>query len=143
MRSELRPTCSRARKKPEEQETMESKHIIQSKQTSEVIEGNLTEVVCTAFGDHIFVMVTQFGKMGTLISLTPTLVENEFGKALFSTKILMGKEEPLMHVYAKHLVTFVSEESGNKSVLLALALKDPTLSSVKSMKQLIQSCRLW
>ncbi|XP_062914718.1 proteasome assembly chaperone 3 [Mobula hypostoma] len=122
---------------------MAAKSIIQSKQAAEAIGGILTEVVCTIFSDHVFLLVTQYGKMGTLISVTPHIVANEIGKSTFSTKILMGKDEPLTHVYAKHLVTFVCEESGNKPVLLALALKDPNLESIKSIKQLIQSCRLW
>ncbi|XP_032896699.1 proteasome assembly chaperone 3 [Amblyraja radiata] len=122
---------------------MAAESIVRSKQAAEAIGGILTEVVCTIFSDHIFVVVTQYGKIGTLISVTPHIVSNEVGKPTFSTKILMGKDEPLTHVYAKHLVTFVCEESGNKSVLLALALKDVNLDNIKSIKQLIQSCRLW
>ncbi|GCB67453.1 proteasome assembly chaperone 3 [Scyliorhinus torazame] len=122
---------------------MAAKSIIRSKQAAEAVDGTLTEVVCTVFNDYIFVVVTQYGKMGTLISVTPHSVGNEISKPTFSTKILMGKDEPLIHVYAKHLVTFVSEESGNKPVLLALALKEANVDSIKSIKQLIQSCRLW
>ncbi|XP_060696279.1 proteasome assembly chaperone 3 [Hemiscyllium ocellatum] len=122
---------------------MAAESIIRSKQTTEIVDGILTEVVCTLFSDHIFVVVTQYGKMGTLISVAPHCVANEISKPTLSTKILMGKDEPLIHVYAKHLVTFVSEESGNKPVLLALALKDANLESIKSIKKLIQSCRLW
>ncbi|XP_069784425.1 proteasome assembly chaperone 3 [Narcine bancroftii] len=122
---------------------MATESIVRSKKAAEVIGGILTEVMCTLFSDQIFVVVTQFGKMGTLISVTQHNVANEIGKSTLSTKILMGKDEPLIHVYAKHLVTFVCEESGNKPVLLALALKDANLESIKSIKQLIQSCRLW
>ncbi|XP_048407554.1 proteasome assembly chaperone 3 [Stegostoma tigrinum] len=122
---------------------MAAESIIQSKQTTETVHGILTEVVCTVFSDYIFVVVTQYGKMGTLISLVPHCVANDVSKPTFSTKVLMGKDEPLIHVYAKHLVTFVSEESGNKPVLLALALKNANVETIKSIKKLIQSCRLW
>uniref|UniRef100_UPI00398F012C proteasome assembly chaperone 3 n=1 Tax=Pristiophorus japonicus TaxID=55135 RepID=UPI00398F012C len=122
---------------------MAAESIIRSKQAAEDVGGILTEVVCTTFSDHIFVVVTQYGKIGTLISVTPHSVADEISKPTFTTKILMGKDEPLVHVYAKHLVTSVSVESGNKPVLLALALKDANVDSIKSIKQLIQSCRLW
>ncbi|XP_067912008.1 proteasome assembly chaperone 3 [Heterodontus francisci] len=122
---------------------MAAESIIQSKQVAEVVGGILTEVVCTVFSDYVFVLVTQYGKMGTLISVMPHNVANEISKPTFTTKILMGKDEPVIHVYAKHLVTFVSEECGNKPVLLALALKDANVNSINSIKQLIQSCRIW
>lgn len=72
---------------------MAAESIVRSKQAAEAIGGILTEVVCTIFSDHIFVVVTQYGKIGTLISVTPHIVANEVGKPTFSTKILMGKDE--------------------------------------------------
>ncbi|XP_041068205.1 proteasome assembly chaperone 3-like [Carcharodon carcharias] len=120
-----------------------AENIIQSKQAAEAVNGILTEFVCTVFNDYIFVVAMQYGKMGTLISVTPHSVANEISKPTFSTKILMGKDEPFIHVYAKQLVTFVSEESGNRAVLLALVLNDANMNSIKPIKQVTQSCRLW
>ena len=43
---------------------MEGKPSVISKQKTAVVCGVPTEVVCTAFGSHILVVVTQLGKMG-------------------------------------------------------------------------------
>ncbi|XP_069503736.1 proteasome assembly chaperone 3 [Ambystoma mexicanum] len=117
--------------------------ILTSKQAEEDIHGILTQVVCTAFEDRILVVVTQFGKMGTLVSVTPSILANEIGKPSLTTKVLLGKDEPLTHVCAKNLVTFVSQESGNKPVLLALALKEQSAEVVKALQEVIRGCKVW
>uniref|UniRef100_A0AAQ4P5C3 Proteasome (prosome, macropain) assembly chaperone 3 n=1 Tax=Gasterosteus aculeatus aculeatus TaxID=481459 RepID=A0AAQ4P5C3_GASAC len=61
----------------------------------------------------------------------------------FSTKVLLGKDEPLTHVCAKNLATFVSQEAGNRPVLMGLALKDSSLDAIKQMKEIIKSCKVW
>ncbi|XP_038619794.1 proteasome assembly chaperone 3 isoform X2 [Tachyglossus aculeatus] len=122
---------------------MEAKPIVDSRQREEVVRGVPTQVVCTAFSDHIFVVVTQYGKMGTLVSLEPSAIANDIGRPALTTKVLLGQDEPLIHVFAKNLVTFVSQEGGNKPVLLAVALKDRSVEVVKALKELIRSCQVW
>lgn len=51
--------------------------------------------------------------------------------------------QPLTHVCAKHLATFVSQEASNRPVLLGLALKDSSIDAVKQMQDLIRSCKVW
>ncbi|XP_030068563.1 proteasome assembly chaperone 3 [Microcaecilia unicolor] len=122
---------------------METKPVVESKQAEEVIRAIPTQVVCTAFSDLILVVVTQYGKMGTLVSMTPHIVSTDVGKPTLTTRVLLGSDEPLVHVFAKNLVTFVSQESGNKPVLLALALKDKSIEGVKALKELIRRCQVW
>ncbi|XP_029364768.1 proteasome assembly chaperone 3 [Echeneis naucrates] len=117
--------------------------IIRSKQTEKNVNGISTEVVCTAFSNYIFVVLTQYRKIGTLISVTPESRSNDISTPSFSTKVLLGKDEPMTHVCAKNLATFVSQEAGNRPVLLGLALKDSSLDSVKQMKDIIRSCKVW
>lgn len=122
---------------------METKPVVESRQTEEVIHSIPTHVVCTAFTDLILVVVTQYGKMGTLVSMTPSILSNDLGKPALTTKVLLGSDEPLVHVFTKNLVTFVSQESGNKPVLLALALKDKSIEGVNALKELIRKCQVW
>ncbi|XP_069838144.1 proteasome assembly chaperone 3 [Dendropsophus ebraccatus] len=119
------------------------KPVIISKQAEEVINGVVTQVVCTAFTDHIFVVVTQYGKMGTLVSVTPNMVSGDLVKPTLTTKVLLGCDEPFIHICAKNMVSFVSQESKNKPVLLALALKDRSMDSIKTVKDVIKSCQVW
>ncbi|KAG8509915.1 Proteasome assembly chaperone 3 [Galemys pyrenaicus] len=122
---------------------MEDKPLVISKQKTEVVCGVPTQVVCTAFSSHILVVVTQFGKMGTLVSLEPSNVTSDISKPMLTTKVLLGQDEPLIHVFAKNLVTFVSQEAGNKAVLLAMAMKDKSMEGVKALREVIQMCQVW
>ncbi|XP_023569265.1 proteasome assembly chaperone 3 isoform X1 [Octodon degus] len=128
---------------PLKSRTMESKPLVVSKQKTEVVCGVPTQVVCTAFSSHILVVVTQFGKMGTLVSLEPSNVANDISKPVLTTKVLLGQDEPLIHVFAKNLVSFVSQEAGNRAVLLAMAVKDKSMEGLKALKEVIRVCQVW
>ncbi|XP_046945247.1 proteasome assembly chaperone 3 [Lynx rufus] len=122
---------------------MEGQPLLMSRQRTEVVCGVPTQVVCTAFSSHILVLVTQFGKMGTLVSLEPSDVAGDIGKPVLTTRVLLGQDEPLIHVFAKNLVTFVSQEAGNRAVLLAMAMKDRSVEGLKALKEVIQACQVW
>ncbi|XP_030646724.1 proteasome assembly chaperone 3 [Chanos chanos] len=117
--------------------------LIKSRQTEKIINGVSTQVICTEFSNYIFIVLTQYGKIGTLISITPDSRSGDISSSMFTTKVLLGKDEALTHVYAKNLVTFVSQESGNRPVLLGLALKDSSLETMKVVKDMIKSCQVW
>lgn len=51
--------------------------------------------------------------------------------------------QPLIHVFAKNLVTFVSQEAGNRAVLLAMAMKDRSMEGLRALKEVIQTCQVW
>lgn len=67
--------------------------IIRSKQAQKEVNGVSTQVVCTEFTNYIFIVVTQYGKIGTLISVTPDSRCNDISSTSFSTKVLLGKDE--------------------------------------------------
>ncbi|XP_035252864.1 proteasome assembly chaperone 3 [Anguilla anguilla] len=122
---------------------MAAQPLIRTKQAEGVINGMSTQVVCTEFSNYIFVVLTQYGKIGSLISVTPDARSTDISSPMFTTKVLLGKDEPLTHVCAKNLVTFISQEAGNRSVLLGLALKDTNIEAIKAMKGMIKSCQVW
>ena len=72
---------------------MEGKPLVISKEKTAVVCGVPTQLVCTAFSTHILVVVTQFGKMGTLVSLEPSNVTSDVGKPVLTTKVLLGQDE--------------------------------------------------
>lgn len=84
---------------------MEGKPLVTSKQKTEVVCGVPTQVVCTAFSTHILVVVTQFGKMGTLVALEPSTVTSDISKPVLTTKVLLGQDE----------VTGLGDSVGRKS----------------------------
>uniref|UniRef100_A0A8C4XL85 Proteasome assembly chaperone 3 n=1 Tax=Falco tinnunculus TaxID=100819 RepID=A0A8C4XL85_FALTI len=76
---------------------MEARPIVTSKQREEVVHGVPTEVVCTAFSNSVLVVVTQYGKMGTIVYVDPNTVGDNVGRPSLTTKVLLGKDElPLM-----------------------------------------------
>ncbi|GAB0196573.1 proteasome assembly chaperone 3 [Grus japonensis] len=122
---------------------MEASPIVTSKQREEVVHGVPTEVVCTAFSNSVLVVVTQYGKMGTIVYVDPNTIGDNVGRPSLTTKVLLGKDEPLVHVCAKNLVAFVSQEAGNKPVVLAMALKDKTMEGIQALREVIRSCQVW
>lgn len=72
---------------------MDGQPLVTSKQKTEVVCGVPTQVVCTAFSSHILVVVTQCGKMGTLVSLEPSNVASDISKPVLTTKVLLGQDE--------------------------------------------------
>lgn len=84
-----------------------SEPIIRSKKTQREINGIPTEVVCTEFSNYIFVVLTQFGKIGTLVSVTPDSRSNDISTPPFSTKVLLGKDEVRSHEYCISAITDV------------------------------------
>ncbi|XP_042293377.1 LOW QUALITY PROTEIN: proteasome assembly chaperone 3 [Sceloporus undulatus] len=110
----------------------------------ELIRGVPTQVVCTDFGNTLLVVVvTQYGKMGTFVLVEPNVVADNVSSPLLTTTQSSGKDEPLVHICAKHLVTSVSQEAGNKPVLLAMALKDKSMEGVRMLQEMIRQCQVW
>lgn len=67
--------------------------MVTSKQKTAEVCGVPTQVVCTAFSSHVLVVVTQFGKMGTLVALEPTSVAGDISKPILTTRVLLGQDE--------------------------------------------------
>ncbi|XP_063041541.1 proteasome assembly chaperone 3 [Engraulis encrasicolus] len=122
---------------------MHPPELIKTKQAEKSINGISTQAVCSEFSNYIFVVLTQYGKIGTLVSITPDTRTGDISTPMYTTKVLLGKDEALTHVCAKHLATSISQESGNRPVLLGLALKDNSIDSINTMKELIKTCQVW
>ncbi|XP_060594990.1 proteasome assembly chaperone 3-like [Ruditapes philippinarum] len=111
---------------------------VKTKQVAVEINKIRTELICTQFKDRIFFIVTQYNKIGTLVKVTQNNITDDTGTGLsmYSTDILMGKDEPLTHVIARNLIT---ELSVHKPILLSFALKDTTAPTVKTIAKILPS----
>lgn len=72
---------------------MEGPPPVASKQRTAEVRGVRTQVVCTAFGSHILVLVTQCGKVGTLVALEPGAAAGDIGRPALATRVLLGRDE--------------------------------------------------
>ncbi|XP_038048453.1 proteasome assembly chaperone 3-like [Patiria miniata] len=114
-----------------------------SKQGAATIDGIHTDVVCTAFKDRIFVAITQYEKLGTIVHVIPDSTPADTRQQSFTTKVLLGKDEPITHVMAKNLATKICEGPDSKPLLLAIALKEHSPSVLKSLQELVVQFRVW
>lgn len=122
-------------------------HFIQTRQAAAIIDGIHTEVLCSAYHDRIFVIVSQFEKIGTLVSVnkmssSATEESSSRGAHTFSTRTLMGSDEEIWHVYAKQIGALVNEHC-NKPVLLGIALKKHSPQILHQILTLLQSTSVW
>ncbi|XP_060065289.1 proteasome assembly chaperone 3-like [Ylistrum balloti] len=111
---------------------------VKTKQKAVIVNKQKTDILCSHFADKLFVIVTQFSKVGNLIELTRDVaVDDDFTptRPSYSTKVLMGRDEPLMHVLAKNVLGKLDIK---KPVLLALALKDESPQTVALLSEEIK-----
>ncbi|KAK7508371.1 hypothetical protein BaRGS_00000610 [Batillaria attramentaria] len=119
--------------------TSEAKFPVSSAQAGVLVNGKQTDIHCSIFTDHLYVIVTQYCKLGTLVQVkSETVVDELEGPSpVLTTKVLFGKDEPLTHVMARHIVSSLKPHT---PVLLGLSLRDTTREVLHALLPAIQSC---
>lgn len=67
--------------------------LIKSNRAERTINGFPTQVVCTEFSNYIFIVLTQYGKIGTLVSVTPDTRSGDISVPMYTSRVLLGKDE--------------------------------------------------
>ncbi|KAK7100644.1 proteasome assembly chaperone 3-like [Littorina saxatilis] len=116
-----------------------SKSPVSSAQVAVNVKGQRTDIHCSVFTDQLYVIVTQFCKLGTLVQVKPeTVVDDMEGTTpVLTAKVLFGNDEPLVHVISRRIAASLKP---SKPVLLALSLKDTSREAVFPLLPAIQSC---
>ncbi|XP_071144588.1 proteasome assembly chaperone 3-like [Mytilus galloprovincialis] len=111
---------------------------VKTKQTSELIGGHNTQVLCSHFSDKLFIIVTQLNKIGNLIEVQRDVVlDEEAGRQpMYSTRILLGVDEPLTHVLAKNLLSKIDSK---KPVVLGMSLQDTSRDTVVAISNIVKT----
>ncbi|KAF8946826.1 hypothetical protein BGZ47_011217 [Haplosporangium gracile] len=106
-----------------------------NRQAARIIQGRHTEVFVVSFVDKILILVSQYGKVGSLIhtqvdqqSLTASTAAGDLAST--SSKFLLGagsstsKKTQLYQVYASHISQMIQHQNPmeNRAVVLSLAL---------------------
>lgn len=102
------------------------------------MDGEATEVLCCHYEDYDFIIATQLNKMGTMVEVTRDVVLQEMSAARpsYTTRVLLGVDEPLTHVIAKNLL---SKLDTTKKVLLSFSLKDNSPKVIQRLSDVIKS----
>nr|XP_004225910.1 proteasome assembly chaperone 3-like [Ciona intestinalis] len=125
---------------------------LKKKISSLIIEDRETDVVCASFDDRNLVVVTQYKKLGTILSVTTqSLVDFTKGSVTFDVKMLMGKDDPILHAYAKAIGTVVHDLmkenknsiSSGKPLLCTLAISNPTPTNLAEICNVIKQCNVF
>ncbi|XP_013420591.1 proteasome assembly chaperone 3 [Lingula anatina] len=111
-----------------------------SKQVAFKINGHQTDISCTDFQNRLFLVITQLQKIGTLIHLSKDVVMEQGPTHVYTTKVLLGKDEEHLNLLARRLAERIPI---NKPILLSLALKDTSIITLKAIEQLIVDNQMW
>lgn len=76
--------------------------LLRTRQTEKIIDGISTQVVCTEFSNYIFIVLTQYGKIGTLVSISPDSRSSDISSSILTTKVLLGKDEVFQSLVRYH-----------------------------------------
>ncbi|CAK9199336.1 unnamed protein product [Sphagnum jensenii] len=113
-----------------------SKHFVAS------IQGRKTEIVQFSYDDYILVIVTQVGKLGTLLHARK---EEGYGTApTFNVSIIMGKrDEPLLVACARQLIEHISKDGSSRPLVLSLGLSDHSMDTLKEIIEVVTCNKIW
>lgn len=109
--------------------------LVRTRQAERSIDGISTQVVCTEFSNYIFIVLTQYGKIGTLVCITPDSRSSDISTPMLSTKVLLGKDEVHEQVICQD-TTFVIQVS--TSLDLSLSFVPPPRLLHTSMQKTLQ-----
>ncbi|KAL5723690.1 hypothetical protein ACHQM5_007060 [Ranunculus cassubicifolius] len=106
------------------------------------IKGIKTAIVICSYDDHILVMASQIGSMGTIlharkeegVSVDPT----------FSVSVILGKrDEPMLVASGRQLIEHISNSGSSRPLILSLGLKDHSKETLKGIVSTVIENRVW
>ena len=107
------------------------------KQGVSVINGVPTEILYINYGNRDFVLITQVGKMGTVLDIKKYV--DGFGEMKQIVNTVFGKRgDERLELYARMVARMISPKTP-KPITVSLALKDASLEHREDMKRLIES----
>ncbi|CAG8457256.1 1033_t:CDS:2 [Ambispora leptoticha] len=108
---------------------------IKTNQTARIINDVHTEVLVTGFNDRIFVILTQYGKVGSLLRTTldsplPTTFHSDASSStteslpLTTTNFLLGSYSLKYQVYASLITSLIAQDNPKETreIIVGLAL---------------------
>ncbi|KAG8635022.1 hypothetical protein MANES_17G116000v8 [Manihot esculenta] len=105
------------------------------------IKGNKTDIVICSYDDHILVIATQIGTMGTILH-----ARKEEGVSIhptFSVSVIFGKrDEAMLVACARQLIEHISSGS-SRPLVLSLGLKDHSMETLKGIVSAVVENRTW
>ncbi|CAF1073937.1 unnamed protein product [Rotaria sordida] len=96
----------------------------------------VTDLVISNFSNKLFISVTQFGKIGSLVLVRRDVNLNEDSSPVYSIKSLLGKDQAEYHILARHLYERLQLK---KQLLFGFALHSFAKKDLESIEEFICS----
>lgn len=105
-----------------------------------VINGHHTDIAVKVYSNRILLIVTQFKKIGSLVSVTRGPIIHQLTNSVYSTKVLFGKDDIEVIAAAR----FIAEQINvDKSLLVSISLKDYDSDTMKAIAAAINKIKSW
>ncbi|KAH7852845.1 hypothetical protein Vadar_030043 [Vaccinium darrowii] len=115
---------------------------VPQKKLSLDIKGNKTEIIICSYDDHILVIATQIGSMGTILHARKE--EGMLTQPTFNVSVIFGKrDEPMLVACARQLIENISNCGSSRPLVLSLGLKDHSTETLKGIVHAVTENRLW
>ncbi|KAJ7296187.1 hypothetical protein O6H91_Y138800 [Diphasiastrum complanatum] len=99
-------------------------------------------VATTQLSTIIEVIVTQLGKLGTILHARKEQVHS--GTSTFNVNVLMGKrDEPILVACARQIIEHMSNSGSSRSLVLSLGLKNHSPVTLRGIIDVIISNKVW
>jgi len=111
---------------------------VQTRQFAAIIDNAHTEFVVMGYDNRVVVIVTQIGKLGSILQAKQDVTQDGFLQNSFSTTTLLGRrDEPLLEICARRLMELMAQAGCRRPLLLTLGLKNNCAATLKSILELI------
>ncbi|CAN1322045.1 Proteasome assembly chaperone 3 [Linum perenne] len=105
-------------------------------------QGNKTDLVICGYDDHILVIATQIGTMGTILHARKE--EGMSSDPTFNVSVIFGKrDEPMLVACARQLIEQMSSSGSSRPLVLSLGLKDHSMETMKGVVSSVLEHRMW
>ncbi|KAH0540599.1 hypothetical protein KQX54_018460 [Cotesia glomerata] len=104
------------------------------------INGNHTDIAVKVYKNRLFIIVTQFQKFGSMVTVTRESSLDQFNSDTYSTHVIFGKDTEEIHAAVRYIAEAINID---RPLLLSIALKDYELSTLKVIVSTINKLKAW
>lgn len=105
------------------------------------IDGIQTDIVLSEFENTFFIILTQYQKIGSLLSITREFFQNiEGNQEVYHVKTLLGEEDDYSHTAARYLTEQLNIA---KPVIFNIDLKKRDIHTLKAIETILKSNKTW
>lgn len=112
------------------------------KQLTTTIKGIKTDLVLCSYDDHILVMASQIGTVGTMLHARKE--EGFATNPIFNVSVLFGKrDEPMLVACARQLIENISKAGSSRPLVISIGLKDHSVETLKAIIEVVIENKVW